>query len=484
MKIKINLLPLLLTFLEGEGGGGGDVASTGVVEPSSTETSTADSTAGDVTAVEDAAVEEDDPLKDIPSLEELQQQAEQKVPLTAGLARLRAAYESVAPLKAWKETAESIGDPLAAREYYELVNNVRTPIEGQPNQFTTKPFIEGIAKLSPDAPNDLFFDLMTYEIANEKGVVDRMDRHYLRSLGIDPDRLEDYRNIDTIRASGAVTADDLSGIPERFHEAFRALSSAQRDDFLLQKDTNGNYSLASMEYLQDKSEALEARSWRAKEDQARQQQAEQRQQAFEAQLNEQIVEDVTKEAQSIRDSILKESLSQVTFSSDPTQDMLAKEGIMALLAQIQSPYPYQQQAALAALKAAGIEPNGFGELMNVFEEERRGYVRHTANRDVLQARTAQAKATTAKQQILARAQDYAMRLAKATSQRVATAQSQQNGQLAAATARYVPSGSQAPNGSSNPYDANPYKTDPTSPEYSAWIRKMDKEMGLTGSARF
>ncbi len=386
--------------------------------------------------------------------------------------------------KPWQEVRQQIGDPSIAKDYYELMESLRTPVEGQPNQFTTRNFIEKLDSMSPGIANELFFDLMSYDVPNEHGHVDRMANHFVRSLGLDPTRIEDYRNIDTIRASGAVTADDLAGIPERFHGAFRALSSAQRDDFMLQKDTNGQYSLASMEYLQDKAEALESRQWREQQAQAQQQAAEQQQQAFEAQIEEAFIQDITTEAQSIRDSILKESLSQVTFSSDQTQDMLAKEGIMALLSQIQSPYPYQQQAALAALKAAGVEPNGFGELMNVLEQSRRDYVRHTANRDTLQARTAQAKATTAKQQILARAQDYAIRLAKATGQRVATAASQQNGQLAAATARYVPSGTQAQNGSSNPYDANPYKDDPTDPRYSTWNRQMDKQMGLTGAARF
>ena len=358
--------------------------------------------------------------------------------------------------KPWKEVVSTIGDPSIAKDYYELMESLRTPVEGQPNQFTTKNFIEKLDSMSPGIANELFFDLVNYQVPDENGRQDTMVRHMMRSWGLDPERLEDYRNIDTIRASGAVTADDLSGIPERFHEAFRALSSAQRDDFLLQKDSQGQYSLASMEYLQDKSEALEARQWRAQQDEATKQETARQQQAFEAQIEEAFVEDITKEAQSIRDSILKESLSQVTFSSDPTQDMLAKEGIMALLSQIQSPYPYQQQAALSALKAAGIEPNGFGQLMNVLEQERKDFVRFTANKDVLQARRAEAKATTAKQQILARAQDYAIRLAKATGQRVADAASQQNGQLAAATARYVPSGSQAQNGSTNPYEQNPH----------------------------
>ncbi len=447
-----------------------------------TETSTAQSNAGDVIAVDVAA--EDDPLKDIPTLEELQQQADQKVPYAAGLARVRAAYESVAPLKSWQEVATQIGDPSIAKDYYELMEALRTPVEGQPNQHTTRPFIEKLDSLSPGIANELFFDLLNYQLPDEKGHVDTMTRHMIRSYGLDPDRLEDYRNIDTIRASGAVTSDDLAGIPERFHGAFRALSSAQRDDFRLQRDEKtGEYPLASFEYLQDKAEALEARTWREQQAEQQKQAAEQQQQAFETQLQETIVQDITSKAQSIRDSILKNSLSQVTFSSDPIQDEIAKESMLALIEQaVHSPFPYQKQASIALLKKVGIEVNGLEQEVNVLEQKRAEYLRRTAEKDTLRARPAEAAATVAEQRILAQVQDYAIRLAKATGQRVADAASQQNGQLAAATARYVPSGSQAQQGSQNPYANNPYRDNPTSPEYSAWIRNMDKQLKVGGAS--
>jgi hypothetical protein len=340
--------------------------------------------------------------------------------------------------------------------------------------------------MSPGAANALLFDLLGYQVADENGRMDSMVRHMYRSHGLDPDRVEDYRNIDTIRASGAVTSDDLAGIPERFHDAFRALSTTQRDDILAQRqlDATGRavYSPAAMEYLQDKAEALEARQWRERDEQARAQQAEVDRQQFEQQLQTEILQDVTTEAQSIRDSILQNLSSQVTFSSDPLQDKLTKAGIMALVQQVQSPYPYQQQAALAMLKEAGIEPNGFGELLNRFEERRGAYKRFEAMGDQLQARRALSEATVAKQQILARANDYTLRLAQANGERVAAQASQQAGQLQAATARFVPSGSQAQQGSTNPYEDNPYPIG--SQEYFAYNRRLDKEYKLTGASMF
>jgi hypothetical protein len=65
---------------------------------------------------------------------------------------------------------------------------------------------------------------------------------------------------------------------------------------------------------------------------------------------------------------------------------------------------------------------------------------------------------------------------------VAAQASQQAGQLQAATARFVPSGSQAQQGSTNPYEDNPYPIG--SQEYFAYNRRLDKEYKLTGASMF
>lgn len=386
----------------------------------------------------------------------------------------------------WKDVIDQYGDPTIAKDYHELLTMLHTPVEGQPDSFNTKPFIEKLDSMSPGTANQMFFDLLTYKLPDEHGRVDTMQRHMIRSMGLDPDRLDDYANIDTVRASGVVTTDDLAGIPERLHDAFRALSQAQRDDIMLQRQTDTfgkvQYSAATLDYLNDKAEALEARQWREKDEAAKREQAEREQQAFEQRLQETIIQDVTTEAQSIRDSVLQKSLSQVTFSSDAVQDRLAKEGIMALLAQVQSPYPYQQQAAMSVLKDAGIELNGFSELLNRFEERRVAYKRYEAMGDQLRARQALSEYSVVKQQVLAKANDYALRLAKANGQRVAATASQQNGQLAAATSRYVPSGSQVQGQDSNPYANNPHPVG--TPAYHKYVRDLDKQYGVTGASMF
>jgi hypothetical protein len=58
---------------------------------------------------------QDDPLQDIPDLETLKQQAEQKIPGAAGMLSLRSAYEAhkteTEPLMAWKDVVTQFSDP-------------------------------------------------------------------------------------------------------------------------------------------------------------------------------------------------------------------------------------------------------------------------------------------------------------------------------------------------------------------------------------
>src|SRR5262249_5951910 len=40
--------------------------------------------------------------------------------------------------KPWRDVVSQIGDPSIAKDYYELMETLHSPVEGQPNEFTTK----------------------------------------------------------------------------------------------------------------------------------------------------------------------------------------------------------------------------------------------------------------------------------------------------------------------------------------------------------
>jgi hypothetical protein len=246
------------------------------------------------------------------------------------------------------------------------------------------------------------------------------------------------------------------------------------------KDTNP---AAFEEYLRVAKDSLDAREYRTKEEQARQAAMEQQRAQFEQQVTEAVNADALTEISSIRDSIHQNLSAQFTFSTDPAVNELEHFKILSLIGNLQSDYPVYRDMAVKALKAVGVEPNGFAELANRFTERREAYVRLTQQGRQLEARQALSDATIAKQQVLARVNDYALRLAKSSGERAATAASQQSAQLASASARFVPSGNgQSQQGATNPYEQNPHPFG--SQEYFAYIRNLDKANKLTGASMF
>lgn len=452
------------------------------------ESSSAESTADGVTVEEVKAPEtqeEVDPLKDVPTLEELEKQAAEKVPYAQALANLRTAYEGVKPqldevkaFEPWKPVVEAIGDPAQAQTAHELIGLLHSPVEGEPNGYSTKPFLDRVDQESPGVANQLFADLLAYVVPDDNGKMDTLVRHLYRSHGLDPDRAEDYRNIDTLRASGVVTSDQLAKIDERYHEAFKALPQEARDDILALKETNP--ALAD-QYLRNAERSLASERFE-QEQRQREEQAQQTQQVqFEQQLQAAVYNDIIAEVKTIHDSIYQNLSSQFTFSSDATQNSLEHRKIMATLATLQN--PAYRFVAEEALKSVGVTLNGFDELANRWEDRRSAYTQYKTMGDNLRANKALSEATAAKQQILAKLNDYALRLAKASGQRAAGAAAQTESQLTAATARFVPSGTgQVTQGTQNPYAQNPHPIG--SQEYFAFNRKIDKEYNLNGASVF
>jgi len=505
MKIKLNLLSFLLPLFEmemGEGSGGVGVATPDPAviaaadpPPASMESSSAESTADGVTVEEGAqaaeAQGEVDPLKDVPTLEELQKQAAEKVPYAQALANLRTAYEGVKPqideykaFEPWKPVVEAIGDPAQAQVAHELVGLLHSPVVEngieQRDRYTTKPFLDRVDSESPGVANQLFADLLAYTVPDENGKVDTLVRHLYRSHGLDPDRVNDYRNIDTLHASGVVTSEQLAKIPEKYHDAFKSLTQESREDLL---DILPTKPLVAEETLRNADRALASDRFE-KEQRDREAKAQETAQAdFERELQEATIQDITNEAQSIIDSVYQNVSSQQTLSSDPTQNELEHLKNLGVIANLQSPYPVYRNLAIKQLKAVGVEPNGFADLVNRWEERRAAYNYYTRINDKLQASRALSEYTGAKQQILAKVNDYALKLAKSSGQRAAGAAAQVEGQLATATARFVPAGAGATQqGNANPYMNNPHPVG--SQEYYAYYKELDKANKLNGASMF
>jgi len=398
--------------------------------------------------------------------------------------QLRERDQRLDSVKPWQPVLETIGDPVQAQTAYELVKSLRTPVDGHPNEFTARPFLERVDQERPGSANQIFHDLLTYEVPDEKGQVDTLVRHMYRSHGLDPDRIDDYRNIDTLRASGVVSAEDLRLIPQQYQDAFRSLSQDGQDDILellKARDTSPSYGLRAEEHLRNAQDALEARQYRAQGELKAQEKAAQDHAELQQKVAEAVEGDIFTEVKSIHDSIYQNLSSQFTFSSDATQNTLEHSKIMATLATLQN--PAYRFVAENALKSVGVTLNGFDELANRWEVERSKFVAFKAagQENTWDAREALSKSTVAKQQILAKLNDYALKLAQASGERASGIATQQGNQLSAATSRYVPSGAgQVPQGSQNPYKANPHEIG--SPEYYAFNREVDRQYKVGNAA--
>lgn len=382
------------------------------------------------------------------------------------------------PLENWKELASTIGDPVLAKSSYELVSSIHTPNAENPSGFSAKPFLEKLETDSPGTVDQLFADTLTLTVPDQTGKPSTVVRELVKSWGLDPDRIDDYRNIDKLRASGIVSAEDLGKVPEKYHAAFKSLSSGAREDILSMQETNP---AAMEEYLRNAHDALEARTWREKDEQSKADAQRAADTKFQSDLAVSIEQDIFSEVRTIHDSIHQNLASQLKFAGDETANNLEYAKIMSTLATLQN--PAYRFVAENALKSVGVELNGFDELANRWEERRSAYKTFDAMSDKWQANRALSEATIAKQQLLARLSDYALRLGKASGERAAAASAQMNDQVGAATARFVPSGNgQLQQGATNPYANNPHPVG--SQEYYAWYRNIDKANNLTNASVF
>lgn len=386
--------------------------------------------------------------------------------------------DSYKPLDAWKPVVETIGDPSLAQSHYELVSAIHTPDSNNPSGFTSRPFLERLDQESQGSVQQIFADILSFPEPGPKGEPSTVVRELVRSWGLDPDRVEEYRNIDTLRASGVVTAEQLGKIPDQFHEAFKALSREAQEDLLSLRETNP--ALAE-EHLRNAHRALASEKFQQQQREREQQAEQEKRQQFEQDLTQAVEEGITTEIKSISDSIHQNLSSQWKPSTDDAQNSLEYAKVLSTLATLQ--YPAYRFIAEGALKAVGASMDGFDEIANRWQEQYANHVTFTKMGDKLQAARALSGATLAKQQMVAKLNDYARRLAQVSGERLAGASAQTAGALAAASARFVPSGNgAAQQGDQNPYMSNPHPVG--SQEYYAYNRKIDREYQLTGASMF
>jgi hypothetical protein len=397
--------------------------------------------------------EEADPLAGIPSTDELKKQADQKVPYAQALFNLRTAYEArneeFSQLQTGFQPVQPIldkyGDVETVESRLETLDSLFTPVvnpdTGQ-TVITAAKFIERIDSDNPGMAYQLLIDSLNHTVDVGDGKQSRLyatpqiQGVMFEALGLDPKRLDDYRNIDALATAPqhtGVTLEELATIPDDRKEAYRTLPASLRAAWGSIDEDEQKY------HLDSAHERLETKNWR--EQQSRQQ-AETQQQA-----ERQALEYVSSEQNSFVQSQLQESYtsimddlaSKVAFSGDENSNAVALGTVGAFLLALRD--PDQSFATEKTLNALGVkvEPS-FYEAIQMADKHMRDYKAYDLVGKKDFARNSLTLANNAKRQAVTKSALIALKIAKALGGVQAAAANEQGRLLQDATtgARPVP----------------------------------------------
>lgn len=391
------------------------------------EQSTSNVTATNETETAQAAP---DFFEGIPSLEQLQTEAERKVPYAEGLLKLRTELERVNPelkqYEPWKPIVEG-NDPKAIQERLQAHDSLFSPklVDGQPvldernlPQTTMHPFLESMEGKRPGYAMETLLDVMDYEAVNPAtGQKEPLVGQFLREvLGLDVAKLKDYQNIDALiaKTNGSITPEELeAAIPEsldKSHLTDRDLYKQLRPN--IRKDWQYLDAETRRDYLDDAKERIESKQFREQQIQSQKQAAETKKQEFEATIEKDFVQDLTQVREQAFSSLRDNLARQWQPSTDPAINEDRYDDVLAPLAQLID--PDLQPMALKRLEREGIKVNvqEFNEQMRAMVTARQTYVRAQAYKDGIAAERALKDYTTLNLRLMAKFNTIALQRAE------------------------------------------------------------------------
>lgn len=312
-------------------------------------------------------------------------------------------------------------------------------------KYTTTPFWESMrtkqAGFVDQATHDLLYLPQVgpdgQPVINQKtGQPETILRDVFRQLGLDPDRYDDYKNLDTILAQSgnALTADDLAAIPENLREAFKSYPESIRQQLWGMDDEARNFHLTERQEKLDrqKQEAEQAKEQEQIQAQTQARQMEQTRQMVVTEQNKYLAE----ERQSALSEILNALDQQVTFSGDEKTNSIFRGMIGSLVAGLlDEDFDF---ATGPVLKAMGVELNGFRDALNTATTQSKNYKLYELAGQGTLAENAKSAAYGPKQQAVTKAGQIALDLARALGAQVQAKSEQRDKLLAQAGGSRVP----------------------------------------------
>lgn len=404
-----------------------------------------------------------------PHVEGLKEQRQQLRVLKAAIKELQA---SQSLLPAYQE----LGDVDAIKPAIELQNLLYSPMIDPRTQqpiidqatgtsyVTTKPFVEYLDAESPGMPEQLLVDLLDFQPTDENGMRgEKLSKQVLRHWGLDPARIDQYRNIDKLVAtsSGAVTAEELKDILPEFHDAYRNLPPSIRDAWPVYSEAD------QMVMLRREKDALD----RVVKDKEREERDREREAAEIQQYRALVAQEQDKYIDTVRHerfaSIADQLSKQVTFSTDAATNAVMHGAVGTVLWNlIDPPGRFVSEGLLTAL---GVKlDHTFDEALNAFNANAAEYVAQAMQGDSVRASSAQTKANSAANLLTTKLGTIALKVAKAMGGQQQAAATQQGQALgAAATSRPTAGNGTSPNG--QPQGILPPHIRPGTPEAARWL---------------
>lgn len=329
---------------------------------------------------------------------------------------LKTAIRDLQPLQVFKE----FGNPAAVRPRLELAKLLYSPLLGKDNQpvrdpatqttyVTTKPFITYLDKVSPGMPAQLYVDLNYYHPIGEDGVTleEELWKQHFRYLKLDPARLQEYQNIDTLiaRTSDAITLEELAEIPADRHAAYQVIPADVRAAWAsfdkstqtrLLQDYQDKLDTAATKAAQT---ATDARA-KAEADQAHADRVFAGQQKYFAKVRQERFA-----------ALYTDLAAQVTFSTDAAVNGVEIGSLCTVLANLVDP-DWRFITVEKILTPLGLKlPAGFDEVLNKFNTAASDKVALEMAGDLGRSGNAEIEALNAVEQLMAKIAPIALKIA-------------------------------------------------------------------------
>lgn len=284
--------------------------------------------------------------------------------LKAGYDKLESDHKALkGQFESWKAVIDKYGDPAAVANDLDAINGLRNfkfgedgnivfdETTGQP-VYDVRPALEKIVGQNPAMAAYLFDELLTFP---DPVTGEPLARAFLGALGLDANRLEEYRNYDpskiAISNSGVdpqVRADVVATFGEQFGEVFDSMSPEIQAEFPYMEDS------AKRALLDQAARALDDQKFK---DQVRQYQEEQHRRAMAA-WGAAVRSDEDAFLGGLRDSVFDSLLgnvaSQISISANPQINALHNQMMRVALASLIDPTPSVRATVAPMLQAAGV----------------------------------------------------------------------------------------------------------------------------------